>query len=97
MLRLLGDENFNYDIVRGLLRRRPSIDIVSVHDVGLRRHSDREVLLWAASNNRIVVTHDRATMPSHAYEQVAAGLAVRLCYQQSPADWTSNRRTLATR
>ena len=28
MLRLLADENLNNDIVRGLLRRRPELDIV---------------------------------------------------------------------
>ena len=27
MLRLLADENFNNDIVRGLLRRKPDLDI----------------------------------------------------------------------
>ncbi|MBO1350904.1 MAG: hypothetical protein EBE86_027625 [Hormoscilla sp. GUM202] len=32
---MLSDENFDNTIVRGLLRRRPSIDIVRVQDVGL--------------------------------------------------------------
>ncbi len=73
MLRLLGDENFNHNIVRGLLRRKPEINIVSVHDVNLRRLPDQEVLAWAAANDRIVLTHDRATMPGYAYERVAAG------------------------
>ncbi len=35
MLRLLADENFNNQIVRGILRQRPEIDIVRVQDVGL--------------------------------------------------------------
>ena len=35
MLRLAADENFNGDIVRGLLRRNPKLDIVRVQDVGL--------------------------------------------------------------
>lgn len=35
MLRLLADENFNGDIVRGLLLREPDLDIVRVQDVGL--------------------------------------------------------------
>jgi hypothetical protein len=34
-LRLLADENFDNTIVRGLLRRRPSIDVVRVQDVML--------------------------------------------------------------
>ena len=35
MLLLLADENFNYDIVRGLLRKKPETDIVRLQDVGL--------------------------------------------------------------
>ena len=35
MLRLAADENFNGDMIRGLLRRSPSLDIVRVQDVGL--------------------------------------------------------------
>jgi hypothetical protein len=30
----LADENFNGDIVRGLLRRNPTLDIVRVQDEG---------------------------------------------------------------
>ena len=35
MLRLAADENLNNDILRGLLRRRPGLDIVRIQDVGL--------------------------------------------------------------
>ena len=73
MLRLLADENFNGDIVRGLLLRQPDLDIVRVQDVGLAGADDPDVLAWAAENNRIVLTHDRATMSDYAYERVAAG------------------------
>jgi predicted nuclease of predicted toxin-antitoxin system len=73
MLRLLADENFNDDIVRGLRRRLPDIDISRVQDVGLAGADDPDILAWAAENNRIVLTHDRATMSDHAYERVAAG------------------------
>ena len=34
MLRLAADENFNGNIVCGLLRRRPDLDTVRVQDVG---------------------------------------------------------------
>ena len=54
MLRLLADENFNGDIVRGLLLRRSALDIVRAQDVGLTETDDSEVLTWAADNNRIV-------------------------------------------
>ena len=32
MLKLAADENFNNDVVRGLLRRRPDLDIVRIQD-----------------------------------------------------------------
>ena len=35
MLRLLADENFSGDIVRGLLLRQPDLDLVRAQDVGL--------------------------------------------------------------
>jgi hypothetical protein len=35
MLRLAADENFNNDIVRGVRRRNPSVDLVRVQDVAL--------------------------------------------------------------
>jgi hypothetical protein len=73
MVRLLGDENFNDDIVRGLLLRQPDLDLVRVRDVGLGGVDDPEVLAWAAQNDRIVLTHDRATMPDYAYERLARG------------------------
>jgi predicted nuclease of predicted toxin-antitoxin system len=74
MVRLLSDENFNGDIVRGLLLRRPALDLVRVFDVGLAGAEDPEVLAWAAENDRILLTHDRATMPDFAYYRIAAGL-----------------------
>ena len=48
MLRLLADENLNNDIVRGLLRRSPDLDVVRVQDVGLSGAEDPTVLEWAA-------------------------------------------------
>jgi predicted nuclease of predicted toxin-antitoxin system len=72
MLRILADENFNDDIVRGLLRRHADVDIVCIRDVGLIGADDPRILAWAVENNRIVLTHDCATMPDFAYERVAA-------------------------
>jgi hypothetical protein len=34
MLRLLSDENFNGDIVRGLLLRNPELDLLRIQDLG---------------------------------------------------------------
>ena len=55
MLRLVSDENFNGDIVRGLLLRQPALDLYRVQDVGLEEADDPTILAWAAANNRIVV------------------------------------------
>src|SRR3990167_3440315 len=66
MLRLAADENFNGDIVRGLLRRNPKLDIVRVQDGGLSGADDPSVLQWAADQGRILVTHDISTLAKHA-------------------------------
>ena len=76
MLRLLADENLNGDIVRGLLLRLEDIDLVRVQDVGLAGADDLDVLAWAANDNRIILTHDRATMPDYAYQRVSQGEAM---------------------
>jgi hypothetical protein len=76
MLRFLADENLNNQIVRGVLRRNPNIDIVRVQDVGLAEADDPTVLEWAAQNGYVLLTHDVATMTSFAYERVQAGLAM---------------------
>ena len=73
MLSLLSDENFNGDIVRGLLLRQPNLDLLRVQDVGLREVDDLAILAWAASNERILLTHDRATMPNFAYDRLVRG------------------------
>ncbi len=73
MLKLVSDENFNADILRGLYRRRPDLDVVRVQDVGLSGTSDPDLLAWAAVEGRILLTHDRDTMPNFAYDRVRAG------------------------
>jgi predicted nuclease of predicted toxin-antitoxin system len=72
MLRLLSDENFNGDIVRGLWHHRPELDLRRVQDVGLEEADDSTILEWAAVNNCILLTHDQATMPDFAYARIIA-------------------------
>lgn len=74
MLRFVADENFNNDIVRGILRRHKVIDIVRVQDQGLTGADDPIVLEWAAQAGRLVLTHDASTMTGYAYDRVRAGL-----------------------
>jgi hypothetical protein len=48
MLGLLADENLDANIVRGVLRRLPGIEVVRVQDVGLTGADDPTVRAWAA-------------------------------------------------
>lgn len=73
MLLLVADENFNNDIVRGLMRRQPELDIVRLQDVGLSGADDPTILEWAAQANRVLLTHDVTTITQYAYERVRAG------------------------
>jgi predicted nuclease of predicted toxin-antitoxin system len=73
VIRLLADENFNNNIVRGILLRDSGIDLVGVQEVGLSGAVDPTVLEWAAGHQRILLTHDVATITAFAYERVQAG------------------------
>lgn len=83
MLRLAVEENFD-NIVRGLLRRRPELDIVRVQDVGLSAADDRSVLGWAAREGRVLLTHDVCSPTRHAYDRVRAGQPLRGVFEVSP-------------
>jgi Domain of unknown function (DUF5615) len=74
MIRFLADENLNNQIVRGVLRRNPNVDIVRVQDIGLSEADDPTVLEWAAQNGCVVLTHDVATMTDFAYDRMQMGL-----------------------
>ena len=73
MLALAADENFNNDIVRGLLRVKPDLDIVRVQDVGLSSTDDPVILEWAADQDRVLLTHDVTTITQYAYERIRMG------------------------
>lgn len=73
MLRLLADENLHSGIIRGLLRRDPTVDIVRVQDVGLSGADDPDLLDWAARERRVLVTHDVNTITRYWYHRVRAG------------------------
>lgn len=73
MLRLASDADVHGDIIRGLRRRSPDIDLVRVQDTLPEGTPDTEVLAWAAAQNRVLITNDRNTMVGFAYQRVAAG------------------------
>jgi hypothetical protein len=76
MIRFIADEDFNGRIVRGLLLRNKSLDLIRVQDVGLSGASDEKLLEWATDNNRIVPTHDNRTMPRYVADRLNGGLSV---------------------
>ncbi len=76
MLQLVSDENFHGGIVRGLRRLFSNLDLVRVQDVGLSGIDDPGLLSWANKESRILLTHDRTTMPLHAAERFRNGLNV---------------------
>jgi len=73
MLLLLADENFNHNIVRGLLRRKPDLNIVRVQDIGLSAVDDPVILEWVTQQNRVLLTHDVSTITKYAYERIERG------------------------
>ena len=73
MLRLVSDADVHGDVIRGLRRRVPAIDLVRVQDNLAEGSTDPEVLAWAAAENRILITNDRNSMVGFAYQRAAAG------------------------
>ena len=72
-IRYLADADLNKAIVRGVLRREPSVDFLTAHAAGLRSMTDLEVLALAAEQQRVLVSHDVGTMPAHFREFGSAG------------------------
>jgi len=73
MWHLLADENFNGEIVRGILRRQPDLAVSRVQDLGLRGAADEDLLAYAEQNHLILVSHDFATLAELAYQRVGRG------------------------
>lgn len=59
-----ADADLNQIIVTATLRRKPTVDFQSSTAAGLQGLTDQEVLALAAQQGRILVTHDRKTMPT---------------------------------
>jgi len=64
-IRFQADADLNEDIVSGILRRAPEIDFKTASEANLAGIPDEMVLTIAANEDRILVTHDRKTMPRH--------------------------------
>jgi hypothetical protein len=73
MLRPVSDEDVHDDIIRGLRRREPNLDIVRAVDVGLDHTLDPLILEWAASQGRVLLTGDLNTMVGFAWARIQSG------------------------
>ncbi|HSL84399.1 MAG TPA: DUF5615 family PIN-like protein [Thermoanaerobaculia bacterium] len=76
MLSLAADHNFNARILRGLRRRLPEVDVVTLLQVALDRAEDPDVLEWSASEGRPLLTHDVSTLTRYAWDRVREGRAM---------------------
>jgi hypothetical protein len=63
--RFQADADFNQRILLGLRRREPAVDFQDARTGGTLDLLDPAVLLKSAGLDRILVSHDRRTMPAH--------------------------------
>lgn len=64
-IKFLADVNLSAAIVEAVLRLEASIDFQTHKIAALDSKTDPEVLRIAAESGRLLVTHDRNTMPAH--------------------------------
>lgn len=79
-IRFQADADFNQNILRAVRRRNPAIDFQTADEADLRGSEDEDVLKRAARENRLLISHDRRTMPFHFARfiatQTSAGLII---------------------
>jgi hypothetical protein len=73
LIRYQADADLHYRIVVAVRRREPVIEFASAADSELKGVSDPEVLDIAASQGRILITHDRQTMLGHFRRRLEDG------------------------
>jgi predicted nuclease of predicted toxin-antitoxin system len=71
-VRFQADADLNHHIVLATIRQEPAIDFRSATEAGLAGLPDEEVLAVAARDDRVLVTHDGKTMPTHFADFVQA-------------------------
>lgn len=73
-MKILLDENFNNNILRGLRQRNLELDIIRAQDVPeIAGMDDPPLLEWAANNDRVLFPHDVRTITRYACERIEAG------------------------
>jgi hypothetical protein len=63
--RFQADADFNQKIVLGVRRRERAVDFEDARAAGVIGLPDPDVLRKAADLGRILISHDRKTMPAH--------------------------------
>lgn len=71
-VRYLFDEDCNARILRGLRRRALALHVVTAQEAGLGSGTDLAILVFAAAEGCIVVSHDVRTMTAYAATQLQA-------------------------
>lgn len=72
-VRFQADNDFDRRVITGLLRKEPAIDFQTAQEARLDGVPDPLVLRRAADEERVVVTHDVATMRTHFLRVLASG------------------------
>ncbi|NJR63066.1 MAG: DUF5615 family PIN-like protein [Cyanobacteria bacterium CRU_2_1] len=70
-IRFQADADLRQAIVTGALRRQPKLDFRSANEAELEGIKDSDVLAIAAQDGRVLVTHDRKTMPTEFGQFIA--------------------------
>jgi hypothetical protein len=85
-VRFQADADLNEVLVKAMLRREPGIDVQTARAAGLAGLLDSDVLALCARSGRVLLTHDRKTMPRHFAEFVATqtGAGVLIIPQKLP-------------
>jgi hypothetical protein len=71
-VRFQADANLNEIVISALLQREPAIDFQPAPAAALAGMPDPQVLAVAAAAGRLLVTHDRKSMPYHFSEFIMA-------------------------
>lgn len=82
-----ADADLKEWIVTAIKRREPGVDFRTAYDAGLEGLPDSQVLAIAARDGRVLVTHDRRTMPAHFAEFIKSDTSpgVFIVSQHTPA------------
>jgi hypothetical protein len=70
-VRFQADADLNQAIVTGVIRRKPEISFQTATEAGLEGLTDSAVLALSAQQQRVLVSHDRRTMPTEFAEFIA--------------------------